>query len=73
MGETTTCAKTFISEFIPKGGQYSSNNFKTLRWIQSTSKMWWAQLVGYMFNTHEQVLKEIGLYQAIRNVQYGIR
>lgn len=28
--------------------------------------------MGYMLETHEQVLKEISLYQAIRNVQYGI-
>lgn len=28
--------------------------------------------MGYILDTHEQVLKEIDLYRAIRNIQYGI-
>lgn len=28
VGVTTTRAKTFLSEFAPKGGQYLSNNFR---------------------------------------------
>lgn len=69
MVETAIRVKTFISQFASVGDQYPSHNFRTPEWIHSTKNIWWGR---YILDTQEQGLKEIGLYRATRNVQFGI-
>lgn len=72
VGEIPTCAKTFLGEFMAKGGQYLANDFRMPGWVHSAGNMWWACLVKYMLDSHGQILKEIDLYPTIRNVQYDL-
>jgi len=60
-----------MDQFLMLRGDFFTD-FHPLRWVHSTDKSWWGKMVGFVFTELEDLLKQAGLYQAVRAVQYGL-
>ena len=47
-------------------------DFRPLGWVHSTDKSWWGRMVGFVLTELGDLLKQVGLYHAVRAVQYGL-
>ena len=47
-------------------------DFYQLGWVHPLDKSSWGKMVGFVFTELEDLLKQTGLYQAVRAVQYSI-
>ena len=70
-GETPQLAATFINQFL-KVRDDLPTDFRPLRWVHSSDKSWWGKMAGFVLTELEDLLKQAGLYQAVRAIQYGI-
>ena len=70
-GETPQLAATFINQFLRVKGDFPTD-FCLLGWVHSSDKSWWGKMVGFVLTKLEDLLKQAGLYQTVRAVQYGI-
>ena len=71
VGETPQLSTTFINQFMKVGGD-SPVDFRPLGWVHSSDKSWWGKMVGFVLAELGGLLDQVGLYQAVRAVQYGI-
>jgi len=69
--ETPQLAATFINQFLRVKGDFPID-FRLLGWVHSSEKSWWDKMVGFILTELEDSLKQVGLYQAVRAIQYGI-
>lgn len=72
LGESPQFTSIFLNDFIKSKGQYPAHNFHTSRWTYSTDKMWQSRMINFVLSNFKVILKDIGLYGAIRNIQYGL-
>jgi len=70
-GETPPLATTFINQFLKVRGDFFTD-FRPLGWVHSTDKSWWGRMVGFVLTELGDLLKQVGLYHAVRAVQYGL-
>jgi len=70
-GRPPQLAATFINQFLKVRGDFPTN-FHLLGWVNSSDKSWWGMMVGFVLTELEDLLKQAGLCQAIRAIQYGI-
>lgn len=70
--ESPRLANTFLNDFLRLKGQYPTHNFHTLGWIHSINKMWWCRMIRFVLSKFEAIMKDIGLYGAVRIIQYGL-
>ena len=69
--ETPQLAATFINQFLKVSGNFPTD-FHPLKWVHSSDKSRWGKMVCFILTELEDLLKQVGLYQAVRVVQYGI-
>ena len=53
------------------GGDFPVD-FRPLGWVHSSGKSWWGKMVGFVLAELGGLLDQVGLYQAVMAVQYGI-
>jgi len=70
-GNTPQLATTFINQFLKMRGDFPTD-FRPLGWVHSSDKSWWGKMVGFILTKLEDLLKQVGLYQFVRAIQYGI-
>ena len=70
-GETPKLGATFIKQFLDVGGDFPPE-FRATSWVHSTNKNWWCRMVGFVLAELGYLLLQVGLYGAVRAVQYGI-
>lgn len=70
LSKSPKLASTFLNDFLKFKGHYPANNFRTPGWVYSTDRMRWSRMISFMLTNFKATLKDIGLYGAIRNVQY---
>ena len=70
-GETPRLGTTFINRFMKVGGDFPVN-FRPLGWVHASDKFWCGKMVGFVLVELGALLEQLGLYQAVRAVQYGI-
>ena len=46
--------------------------FRPPGWVHSTENYWWGRMVGFVLTDLRDLLKRVGLYVAVRAVQWGI-
>jgi len=71
IGETPQLSATFINQFLKVREDFPTD-FCLLGWVYSSDKSRWGEMVRFFLRELEDLLKQVGLYQAIRAVQYGI-
>ena len=70
-GKPPQFAATFINQFLKVRGDFPID-FCPLGWVHSSDKSWWGKMMGFVLTVLEDLLKQEGLYQAVRAIQYGI-
>ena len=71
VGEIPQLAATFLNSFMEAEGDYPTE-FRAHGWIHSTGNIWWGRMVGFVLIELKELLERVGLYPAIRAVQWGI-
>ena len=71
IGEIPELATTFLNSFIEAGGDYPVD-FRAYGWVHSPGNYWWGRMVGFVLTNLEGPLRRVGLYPAVRAVQWGI-
>jgi len=44
--------------------------FRATGWIYATDKHWWCRMIGFVFEELSDLLLQVGLYEAVRAIQY---
>jgi len=70
-GETPQLAATFINQFMKVRGDFPTD-FRPLGWVHFSDKSWWGKMVDFVLTELKNLLKQTGLYQAVRAIQYSI-
>jgi len=71
IGETPQLGATFIKQFMEVGSDFPSK-FHATGWVHSTDKNWWCRMVGFILAELGDILLQVGLYEAVRTIQYSI-
>jgi len=53
-------------------GDFPSGEFQALGWVHSSDKYWWSRMVGFVLEDLKDELLQIGLYNVVWAIQYGI-
>ena len=69
IGETPQLATTFINQFLKVRGDFPTD---FPGWVHSTDKSWWGRMVSFVLTELGDLLKQVGLYHAVRAIQYGL-
>jgi len=70
-GEIPHIGTTFLNMFMAAEGDYPVA-FRAYGWIHSPANYWWGRMVGFVLTELGDLLKRVGLYSAVRAVQWGI-
>ena len=70
-GEIPQLGTTFLNAFMEAEGDYPVG-FRAPGWVRSTENYWWGRMVGFVLTELGDLLKRVGLYSAVRAVQWGI-
>ena len=70
-GETPRLGTTFINQFMKVRGDFPID-FRSLGWVHSSDRSWWGKMVGFVLVELGALLEQVGLYHAVRAVQYGL-
>ena len=65
MRETPQLATTFINQFLKVRGNFPID-FRPVGWVHFSDKSWWGKMVDFVLTKLEDLLKQVGLYQAVR-------
>ena len=70
-GEIPHIGTTFLNAFMAAEGDYPIA-FRAYGWVHSTENYWWGQMVGFVLVDLKVLLERVGLYAAVKAVQWGI-
>jgi len=71
-GETPKQANLFINRFMTVKGDFLPSEFRVMRWVHSTQKIWWTRMMSYVIEQLRETLLQFGMYPKVMAVQYGI-
>jgi len=72
VGEIPKLGTTFLNAFMKAEGDFPVE-FRSPGWVHSTEKYWWGRMVSFVLAHLGDLLEHMGLYPAVRAVQYGIQ
>jgi len=72
VGEIPKLGTTFLNAFMEAEGDYPVE-FRSPGWVHSTERYWWGRMVSFVLTDLGDLLEHVGLYPAVRAVQWGIQ